>query len=311
MAFPIACQRMQSPSRRLQVGRRFGRIKSVKLNGEFGGMSRLNSCFASGLEESLNSGVPKALDHALSVAPHAHPVKPLMPAIRRFLDVTGDGCPRSGFSDLGCHKIITTATGSADCRPLVHPRHGYAASTISMRSRLPTARAMVSRCTALLSGSSKRSNCERLVPLLRHGLFADLARFHRFHQLPCDHSLDGHGLYLVENALFFKKAVEGGTAMVEWSVHFSPFSCLRIFCRARSRSDATEALCGLDVSKSQVSALTKTLDAEAAEWRMRPLIALLKTLPRIQYDYNQVHTLWIRWCPEGELNPHDLAVCGF
>jgi transposase-like protein len=33
----------------------------------------------------------------------------------------------------------------------------------------------------------------------------------------------------------------------------------------------TEALCGLEISKSQVSALTAKLDAEIAEWRMRPL----------------------------------------
>jgi transposase-like protein len=33
----------------------------------------------------------------------------------------------------------------------------------------------------------------------------------------------------------------------------------------------TEALCGLEVSKSQVSALTAKLDAEIAEWRERPL----------------------------------------
>jgi putative transposase len=33
----------------------------------------------------------------------------------------------------------------------------------------------------------------------------------------------------------------------------------------------TEALCGLEVSKSQVSALTAKLDAEVAEWRMRAL----------------------------------------
>jgi putative transposase len=33
----------------------------------------------------------------------------------------------------------------------------------------------------------------------------------------------------------------------------------------------TEALCGLEVSKSQVSALTQKLDAEIAEWRARPL----------------------------------------
>jgi putative transposase len=33
----------------------------------------------------------------------------------------------------------------------------------------------------------------------------------------------------------------------------------------------TEALCGLEVSKSQVSALTSRLDAEISEWRQRPL----------------------------------------
>jgi transposase-like protein len=34
----------------------------------------------------------------------------------------------------------------------------------------------------------------------------------------------------------------------------------------------TEALCGLEVSKSQVSALTAKLDAEIGEWRKRPLV---------------------------------------
>lgn len=33
----------------------------------------------------------------------------------------------------------------------------------------------------------------------------------------------------------------------------------------------TEALCGLEVSKSQVSALTQNLDAEISKWRTRPL----------------------------------------
>jgi transposase-like protein len=39
----------------------------------------------------------------------------------------------------------------------------------------------------------------------------------------------------------------------------------------RKVSAITEALCGLEVSKSQVSALTAKLDAEIAEWRSRPL----------------------------------------
>src|ERR1019366_4353628 len=40
----------------------------------------------------------------------------------------------------------------------------------------------------------------------------------------------------------------------------------------RKVSAITEALCGLEVSKSQVSALTQKLDVEINEWRMRPLI---------------------------------------
>jgi transposase-like protein len=39
----------------------------------------------------------------------------------------------------------------------------------------------------------------------------------------------------------------------------------------RKVSAVTETLCGLEVSKSQVSALTAKLDAEIAEWRTRPL----------------------------------------
>ena len=40
-------------------------------------MGGLNSGLASGHEELLNSGVAKALDHVLSVAPHARAVKRL------------------------------------------------------------------------------------------------------------------------------------------------------------------------------------------------------------------------------------------
>jgi transposase-like protein len=39
----------------------------------------------------------------------------------------------------------------------------------------------------------------------------------------------------------------------------------------RKVSAITEALCGLEVSKSQVSSLTQKLDAEIAQWRTRPL----------------------------------------
>jgi transposase-like protein len=40
----------------------------------------------------------------------------------------------------------------------------------------------------------------------------------------------------------------------------------------RKVTEITEALCGLEISKSQVSALTARLDAEIDEWRMRPLL---------------------------------------
>ena len=39
----------------------------------------------------------------------------------------------------------------------------------------------------------------------------------------------------------------------------------------RKVTEITEALCGLEISKSQVSALTQKLDAEIGEWRRRPL----------------------------------------
>jgi len=39
----------------------------------------------------------------------------------------------------------------------------------------------------------------------------------------------------------------------------------------RKVTEITEALCGLEISKSQVSGLTAKLDAEIQEWRMRLL----------------------------------------
>ena len=49
----------------------------------------------------------------------------------------------------------------------------------------------------------------------------------------------------------------------------------------RKVSAITEALCGLEVSKSQVSALTQKLDAEVAEWRGR---ALTEPYPYLIFD---------------------------
>jgi transposase-like protein len=49
----------------------------------------------------------------------------------------------------------------------------------------------------------------------------------------------------------------------------------------RKVSAITEALCGLEVSRSQVSALTQKLDAEVAEWRMR---ALTEQYPYLIFD---------------------------
>jgi hypothetical protein len=47
---------------------------------------------------------------------------------------------------------------------------------------------------------------------------------------PGDDSLDGRGLNRIEDAFFFKKAVETGATVVERRLctHFSPFSYLRI-----------------------------------------------------------------------------------
>jgi hypothetical protein len=70
---------MQAPPGRVQVGGGFCRIEGVKLYGELDSMSRLDSRFTSGLEELLNSGMPEALDDALSVAHHAHPVERRFP----------------------------------------------------------------------------------------------------------------------------------------------------------------------------------------------------------------------------------------
>ena len=49
----------------------------------------------------------------------------------------------------------------------------------------------------------------------------------------------------------------------------------------RKVSAITEALCGLEVSKSQVSALTQKLDAEISAWRTRPLT---QTYPYLVVD---------------------------
>jgi hypothetical protein len=99
MAFQIALQRMQSPSRHLQVGGRFCPIQRIKLLGKLFGMSWLDARFAPGQKEFLYTGVPKALDYALSVADHAHPVKHLrcghLLAIRS-LEVCGFPGPKSG-----------------------------------------------------------------------------------------------------------------------------------------------------------------------------------------------------------------------
>jgi hypothetical protein len=59
-----------------------GTVQLKELNGELGGMGRLNSSFASGSEELFDPTMPEALDHAYSVAlqfslvkhidPHSH-----------------------------------------------------------------------------------------------------------------------------------------------------------------------------------------------------------------------------------------------
>jgi len=49
----------------------------------------------------------------------------------------------------------------------------------------------------------------------------------------------------------------------------------------RKVRDSTEALCGLEISKSQVSALAQKLDAEVEQWRQRPIE---KTYPYLMID---------------------------
>jgi len=77
VVFESSAQWVQSPSRSIHVGSRFGSIQLKELDREPAGMGRLNPCFASGREESFNTGVPEALDHVYSVARHYPAVKQL------------------------------------------------------------------------------------------------------------------------------------------------------------------------------------------------------------------------------------------
>jgi len=75
MALEVAAQGVQSPSWSIHVARDLGPAQLKELNGEFGGMGRLNSSFAPGGEKFLDSTMPEVLDHAYSVALHISLVK--------------------------------------------------------------------------------------------------------------------------------------------------------------------------------------------------------------------------------------------
>ena len=62
----------------------------------------------------------------------------------------------------------------------------------------------------------------------------------------------------------------------------------------------TEELCGLEISKSQVSALAKGLDTEVKQWRMRPLTK--------RYPYLVVDARYERIRRDGSIIPQGLLL---
>lgn len=62
----------------------------------------------------------------------------------------------------------------------------------------------------------------------------------------------------------------------------------------------TEKLCGLEISKSQVSSLAKGLDAEVRQWRMRPLTK--------QYPYLVVDARYERIRRDGSIIPQGVLI---
>lgn len=70
VSLEIAAQGVQFPSWSTHVARGLGPIQLKELEREVGSVCGLNSRFASGGEELLDSAMPEALDHAYSVARH-------------------------------------------------------------------------------------------------------------------------------------------------------------------------------------------------------------------------------------------------
>jgi putative transposase len=68
----------------------------------------------------------------------------------------------------------------------------------------------------------------------------------------------------------------------------------------RKVKKVTEELCGLDISKSQVSVLAKGLDAEVHQWRMRPLMK--------RYPYLVVDARYERIRRDGSIIPQGVLV---
>src|ERR1700728_3211773 len=86
---------MQLPSGHIHVSCRFSVVQSEELDGQLVGMFRLNTVLAPCQKEFLDSGMAKALDHALSVAPRASLVKRL--ASRAPIRAAGIGSLQSAL----------------------------------------------------------------------------------------------------------------------------------------------------------------------------------------------------------------------
>jgi hypothetical protein len=67
----VTLQGMKIPSCPAEVGGRLRVIQRKKLNGQLRSVRRLNPSPASRLEKLLDTRMPEALDHVLSVAHHA------------------------------------------------------------------------------------------------------------------------------------------------------------------------------------------------------------------------------------------------
>jgi hypothetical protein len=80
-----------SPSRSIHIVCRLGAIQLKKLNGQLGGMEGLNSCLASGQEESFDAVMPESLNRVYSVVRHYPTVKQRQRNALSFPEISGLG----------------------------------------------------------------------------------------------------------------------------------------------------------------------------------------------------------------------------